>query len=154
LSYRLHQPKAKVPMTHLVHTREIEAVRKTRRRAKWAARKHRTVTRERDPIIAAIDRCRQADAAFVAASHRFDETGTVEADIAAKKAVAAFATARLTLARTVPTTPAGLAAIMGFVWTQTVEYGRIYFDDAELAAFIFSVASAAQALASVFERLV
>ena len=104
-----------MPITHLVHTREIEAVRKTRRRAKWAARKHRTVTRERDPIFAAIDRCRQADAAFVAASHRFDETGTVEADIAAKKAVAAFATARLTLARTVPTTPAGLAAIMGFV---------------------------------------
>jgi hypothetical protein len=30
----------------------------------------------------------------------------VEADIAAKKAVAAFAAARLTLARTVPTTPA------------------------------------------------
>ena len=56
-----------------------------------------------------------ADAAFVAASHRFDETGTVEADTAAKKAVAAFAAARLTLARTVPTTPAGLAAIMGFV---------------------------------------
>ena len=141
-------------MTHLVHTREIEAVRKTRRRAKWAARKRRTVTRERDPIFAAIDRCGQADAAFVAASHRFDETGTVEADIATKKAVAAFAAARLTLARTVPTTPAGLAAIMGFVWRQTVEYGRIYFDDAELAAFIFSVASAAQALASVFERLV
>jgi hypothetical protein len=87
-------------------------VRKTRRRAKWAARKRRTVTRERDPLFAAIDRCRQADAAFVAASHRFDETGTVEADIAAKKAVAAFAAARLTLARTVPTTPAGLAAIM------------------------------------------
>ena len=42
-------------MTHLVHTREIEAVRKTRRRAKWAARKRRTVTRERDPIFAAID---------------------------------------------------------------------------------------------------
>ena len=141
-------------MTHLVHTREIAAVKKTRRRAKWVARKRRTVTRERDPIIAAIDRCRQADAAFVAASHRFDETGTVEADTAAKKAVAAFATARLTLARTVPTTPAGLAAIMGFVWSQSVEYGRIYFDDAELAAFIFSVASAAQALASVFERLV
>ena len=38
--------------------------------------------------------------------------------------------------------------------SQTIEYGRIYFDDAELAAFIFSVASAAQALASVFERLV
>jgi acyl CoA:acetate/3-ketoacid CoA transferase alpha subunit len=94
-------------MTHLVHTREIEAVRKTRRRAKWAARKRRTVTRECDPIFAAIDRCRQADAAFVAASHRFDETGTVEADTAAKKAVAAFAAARLTLARTVPTTPAG-----------------------------------------------
>jgi hypothetical protein len=101
-----------------------------------------------------IDRCRQADAAFVAASHRFDETGTVEADTAAKKAVAAFAAAPLTLARTVPTTPAGLAAIMGFVCSQTVAYGRIYFDDAELAAFIFSVASAAQALASVFERLV
>jgi hypothetical protein len=141
-------------MTHLVHTREIAAVKKTRRRAKWVARKRRTVTPERDPIFAAIDRCRQADAAFVAASHRFDETGTVEADTAAKKAVAAFAAARLTLARTVPTTPAGLAAIMGFVWSQTVEYGRIYFDDAELAAFIFSVASAAQALASVFERLV
>jgi hypothetical protein len=139
-------------MTHLVHTREIAAVKKTRRRAKWVARKRRTVTRERDPIFAAIDRCRQADAAFVAASHRFDETGTVEADTAAKKAVAAFAAARLTLARTVPTTPAGLAAIMGFVWSQTVEYGRIYFDDSELAAFIFSVASAAQALASVFER--
>src|ERR1700730_17467607 len=77
----------------------------------------------------AIDRCRQADAAFVAASHRFDETGTVEADTAARKAGAAFAAARLTLARTVPTTPAGLAAIMGFVWSQTVEYGRIYFDD-------------------------
>ena len=60
-------------MTHLVHT---EAVRKTRRGAKLAARKRRTVTRERDPIFAAIDRCRQADAAFVAASHRFDETGT------------------------------------------------------------------------------
>jgi hypothetical protein len=141
-------------MTHLVHTREIEAVRKTRRRAKWAARKRRTVTRGRDPIFAAIDRCRQADAAFVAASHRFDETGTVEADTAAKKAAAAFAAARLALTRTVPTTPAGLAAIMGFVWSQTVEYGRIYFDDAELAAFIFSVASAAQALASAFERLV
>jgi hypothetical protein len=140
-------------MTHLVHTREIEAVRKTRRRAKWAARKRRTVTRERDPIFATIDRCRQADAAFVVASHRFDETGTVEADTAAKKAAAAFAAARLTLARTVPTTPAGLAAIMGFVCSQTVEYGRIYFDDAELAAFIFSVASAAQALASG-ERLV
>jgi hypothetical protein len=138
-------------MTHLVHT---EAVRKTRKGAKWAARKRRTVTRERDPIFAAIDRCRQADAAFVAASHRFDETGTVEADTAAKKAAATFAAARLTLARTVPTTPAGLAAIMGFVCTQTVEYGRVYFDDAELAAFIFSVASAAQALASVFERLV
>jgi hypothetical protein len=118
-------------MTHLVHT---EAVRKTRRSAKWAARKRRTVTRERDPIFAAIDSCRQADAAFVTASHRFDETGTVEADTAAKKAVAAFAAARLTLARTVPTTPAGLAAIMGFVSSQTVEYGRIYFDDAELAA--------------------
>jgi hypothetical protein len=65
-----------------------------------------------------------------------------------------IAAARLTLARTVPTTPAGLAAITGFVCTQTVEYGRVYFDDAELAAFIFSVASAAQALASVFERLV
>ena len=91
-------------MTHLVHT---EAVRKTRRGAKWAARKRRTVTRERDPIFAAIDDCRQADAAFVAASLRFDETGTVEADTAAKKAVAAFAAARLTLARTVPTTPAG-----------------------------------------------
>jgi len=141
-------------MTHLVHTREIEAVRKTRRRAKWAARKRRTVTRECDPIFAAIDRCRQADAAFVAASHRFDETGTVEADTAAKKAVAAFAAARLTLARTVPTTPAGLAAIMGFVSSQTVEYGRIYFDDDELAAFIFSVASAAQALASVFGKLI
>jgi hypothetical protein len=141
-------------MTHLVHTREIEAVRKTRRRAKWAARKRRTVTRGRDPIFAAIDRCRQADAAFVAASHRFDETGTVEADTAAKKAAAAFAAARLALTRTVPTTPAGLAAIMGFVWSQTVEYGRIYFDDDELAAFIFSVASAAQALASAFERLV
>ena len=74
-------------MTQLVHA---EAVRKTRRGAKWAARKRRTVTRERDPIFAAIDRCRQADAAFVAASHRFDETGTVEADTAAKKAVAAF----------------------------------------------------------------
>jgi hypothetical protein len=86
-------------MTHLVHT---EAVRKTRRGAKWAARKRRTVTRERDPIFAAIDDCRQADAAFVAASLRFDETGTVEADTAAKKAVAAFAAARLTLARTVP----------------------------------------------------
>src|SRR5580704_15326522 len=56
-------------MTHLVHT---EAVRKTRRDAKWAARKRRTVTRERDPIFAAIDHCRQADAAFVAASHHFD----------------------------------------------------------------------------------
>ena len=82
-------------MTHLVHTREIAAVKKTRRCAKWVARKRRTVTRERDPIFAAIDRCRQADAAFVAASHRFDETGTVEADTAAKKAVAAFAAARL-----------------------------------------------------------
>jgi hypothetical protein len=112
------------------------------------------VTRERDPIFAAIDSCRQADAAFVTASHRFDETGTEEADTAAKKAVAAFAAARLTLARTVPTTPAGLAAIMGFVSSQTVEYGRIYFDDDELAAFIFSVASAAQALASVFGKLI
>jgi hypothetical protein len=36
---------------------------------------------------------------------------------------------------------------MGFVSSQTVEYGRIYFDDDELAAFIFSMASAAQALA-------
>src|SRR6202035_4149173 len=138
-------------MTHLVHT---EAVRKTRRGAKLAARKRRTVTRERDPIFAAIDRCGQADAAFVAASHRFDETGTLEADSAAKKAVAAFAAARLTLAQTVPTTPAGLAAIMGFVWSQTVEYGRIYFYDDELSALLFAVAQSYKALPSGFERLV
>ena len=104
--------RSRCVLTLLVHT---EAVRKTRTGAEWAARERRTVTRERDPIFAAIDRCRQADATFVAASHRFDETGTVQADTAAKKAVAAFAAARLTLARTVPTTPAGLAAIMGFV---------------------------------------
>src|ERR1700730_136379 len=132
-------------MTHLVHTHAVSKTRTAHRRGAG--------TRERDPIFAAIDRCRQADAAFVAASHRFDETGTVEADTAARKAAAAFAAARLTLARTSPPPPAGLAAIMGFVWSQTVEYGRIYFDDAELAAFIFSVASAAQALASAFARL-
>jgi hypothetical protein len=75
------------------------------------------VTRERDHIFAAIDRCRQADAAFVAASHRFDETGTVEADTAAKKAVAAFAAARLSLARTVLAARQGYEA-SGCIWSE------------------------------------
>ena len=108
-------------------------------------------SREEDPQVRQVGRPQAGGDCLLRGSIGFHSAGLIEAVRGGDEGGAA---ARLTLARTVPTTPAGLAAIMGFVWSQTVEYGRIYFDDAELAAFIFSVASAAQALASVFERLV
>ncbi len=90
-----------------------------------------------DPIFAAIERCRAAEAAAL-----------IEANAKQPRDVRP---AREALARTAPTTPEGLAALAAFLKEQTVEFGEFYFEgeDEELSEqiqFAKTLAFATQAM--------
>jgi hypothetical protein len=93
---------------------------------------------ERDPAFAAVARVRAAEEAFNAPS----ALENYDADVALDEARAA-------LAATVATTPAGLAAITGFVREMTRELGDFYFEDEEAMVFADSLDAAARGIAGM-----
>jgi hypothetical protein len=114
---------------------------------------------EPDPVFAAIGNYQRADAAFIARAMLEDELA--EAGIRLANAsgehqtaemvvvVNASKAARAALARTVPTTPAGLIAVTQFVREQSCD---IYlFDDEigdnECRAFVASIETAVRVMA-------
>ncbi len=116
-------------------------------------------TVEPDPIYAAIEAYRQADAAFIARAMFEDELA--EKGIRLAKADGEYRTAemvaavnasidaRVALAKTVPTTPAGLIAFAQFVREQSVD-DFLFTDglgDSECRAFATSIERAARAMA-------
>ena len=90
-----------------------------------------------DPIFAAIERCRVAEAA-----------GLIEPVQPGTKDIRP---AREALARTSPTTPAGLVALTGFLREQTAAFGEFYFDTTsdEPAAFASSLDHAVRGMAGL-----
>jgi hypothetical protein len=88
-----------------------------------------------DPIFAALERCRRMEAAC-------DEAAAAQQhwnDDIAEEAEEALA-ARMALAQTVPTTWAGLAALISFASEHTAARdGEFYFEDSEAAQFIISI---------------
>ena len=92
-----------------------------------------------DPIFAAIERCRIGEAANLI------EPPPV--------AVQDIRPAREALARTRPTTPAGLAALTTFIREQNAHYGEFYFEDsgtcAETATFTSSLDDAVRGMAGL-----
>jgi hypothetical protein len=96
---------------------------------------------ERDPAFAAVARARAAEEAF--AAPRALDNYTADVDLTE---------ARAALAATVATTPAGLAAITGFVREMTRELGDFYFEGEEVIAFADSLDAAVRRLAGLPPR--
>jgi hypothetical protein len=90
-----------------------------------------------DPIFAAIERCRVVEAA-----------GLIEPAPPEAKDIRP---AREALARTSPTTPAGLVALTGFLREQTATFGEFYFDTTsdEPATFASSLDDAVRGMAGL-----
>jgi len=94
-----------------------------------------------DPIFAAIEAYKLQDAAFLALCHYEDELEEKGIKLASgpdddrtpemAALVEAGIAARIALAETVPTTPAGLAALTGFLREQTTALGIPFFDQNE-----------------------
>jgi hypothetical protein len=115
-----------------------------------------------DPTFAAVDRARKGEEEFLALARSEDAAGgagikldkapddyrTPEMVAAVKEATAA----RIALARTVPTTPAGLAALTTFVREKNVELGEFYFaadDPDERFLFVASLDVAVRGMAGL-----
>jgi hypothetical protein len=100
-----------------------------------------------DPIFAAIETYKLKDAAWLARARYEDELAEKGIKLAAGRddyrtpeMVEAGIAARIALAETVPTTPAGLAALTGFLREQTTALGESFFDrDEEHEAFFKSL---------------
>lgn len=83
-----------------------------------------------DPIFAAIERAKTADAASLALYEREPVDGdTPEYKAKEEENVGECWAARAALARTVATTPAGLVALTSFIHAQSVDLREFYFDD-------------------------
>lgn len=102
-----------------------------------------------DPVFAAIETCRKAEAAFLARcdfedelkekgvelATAFDDHRTPEMVCLAEASIAA----RAALAETAPTTLAGLAAVLGFIREQSQSLGECFFEDGETWAFVTTI---------------
>jgi hypothetical protein len=109
-----------------------------------------------DPIFAAIERYRKGLAAFIVQCERENEA--VSDDYQTPEMVAAVDEnihSRMKLAATMPTTPAGLSALMDFVVTQSEAEGTFIFEDdcepheSELYAFMETLARAVRGMAGL-----
>jgi hypothetical protein len=115
-----------------------------------------------DPTFAAVDRARKGEEEFLALARSEDaaegrgikldkapdDHRTPEMVAAVKEAIAA----RIALARTVPTTPEGLAALTTFIREESVERGEFYFaadDPDEQFLFVASLDDAVRGMAGL-----
>jgi hypothetical protein len=95
-----------------------------------------------DPIFAAIEKYRKADIACDALFPKKDEGGPYKRTPARTAAVKRVRACRAALAKTSPTTYAGLTAVMDYC-VQGRERGNPFFDgDEETEAFLRSLARA------------
>jgi hypothetical protein len=110
-----------------------------------------------DPIFAAIEAYKVGDAAWLARAHYEDELAGKGIKLAPAPddgrtpelaaLVNASIAARAALAQTVPTTPAGLAALLNFVAAEPADETVFLFDgDEESRAFVRSIAQAVRAI--------
>jgi hypothetical protein len=119
-----------------------------------------SLAQEPDPVFAAIEAHKRADAAFIARAMFEDELAErgikppkTEADYRSAEMVevveASIAT-RVALAKTIPTTPAGLLAVLHFVREQSKDF--FFFEDGaptaedECLAFIASIEASVKAM--------
>jgi hypothetical protein len=82
-----------------------------------------------DPMLAAVARARAEEEAFAAAAAADDYFHSPQE-------------AHRALAATIATTPAGLAALTGFVREMTAEIGDFYFEGKQAVAFAVSLDTA------------